>query len=52
MLAKRAAPLLVTTMLVAAPAWAQSTSSDTSTGRSQRNVRAEHHQWPPRDDRA
>ena len=32
MLAKRAAPLLVTTMLVAAPAWAQSTSSDTSTG--------------------
>ena len=32
MLAKRAAPLLVTTMLVAAPAWAQSSSSDTSTG--------------------
>ncbi len=32
MLPKRAAPLLVTTMLVAAPAWAQSTSSDTSTG--------------------
>ena len=32
MLLKRAAPLLVTTMLVAAPAWAQSSSSDTSTG--------------------
>jgi periplasmic protein CpxP/Spy len=32
MLAKCAAPLLVTTMLVAAPAWAQSTSSDTSQG--------------------
>ncbi len=32
LLLKRAAPLLVTTMLVAAPAWAQSTSSDTSTG--------------------
>ena len=29
-LAQRAAPLLITTMLVAAPAWAQTTGSQTS----------------------